>query len=103
MTGDTVIFRRGSKLELQGQFKDSEDEPIPLTGIVPSIYETWGSGMQDATVSVTDSLNGKFVVMLPTNVAKNLPLGRSSWFKVKFAYTGSSTTIVWPPVWLDTR
>jgi len=103
MTGDTILFRRGSTFEFQGQFKDSAGAPVPLTGIVPGIYETQGAGMQDATITVTDTATGTFIVSLEAEEAKKLPLGRNSWFKIKFTYDGSPSVVVFPPIWLDTR
>ena len=103
MTGDTIIFRRGSTFEFQGQFKDSAGVAISLQGITPSIYETQGSGMQDVTIAVSDVLTGKFIVTLSANEAKKLPLGRQAWFKIKFSYDSTPSIVVFPPIWLDTR
>ena len=103
MTGDTIIFRRGSTFEFQGQFKNSEGVPIALTGITPSIYETSGSGMQDTEIEVTDEATGKILVSLSMEEALKLPLGRNSWFKIQFAYDDSPSVVVFPPIWLDTR
>jgi hypothetical protein len=103
MAGDTIIFRRGSSFEFQGQFKDPAGVPISLEGIEPDIYETHGSGMQDATISVTDEALGKFLIYLPVEEANKLPLGKNSWFKIRFDYEGSESAVVFPPVWVDAR
>jgi hypothetical protein len=103
MAGDTIIFRRGSTFEFQGQFKDSAGVPISLVGVTPGIYETQGSGMQDVSVNTSDAALGKFLAYLPTDEAKKLPLGRNSWFKIKFDYDASATVVVFPPIWLDVR
>ncbi len=103
MAGDTIIFRRGSTFEFQGQFKDSLGAPIPLTGVTPGIYETHGSGMQDVSVNTSDAALGKFLAYLPEEEASKLPLGRNSWFKIKFDYDGSESVVVFPPIWLDVR
>jgi hypothetical protein len=103
MTGDTILFRKGSTFEFQGQFKDSAGVPVPLTGITPSIYETQGSGMQETTIEIVDVVTGKFVVKLTAEEALKLPDGRRSWFKIQFAYDGSPSVVVFPPIWLDAR
>ena len=51
MTGDTIIFRRGSTFEFQGQFTDEAGVAQDLTGVGLALYETEGAGMQMATYS----------------------------------------------------
>lgn len=103
MAGDTILFRRGSTFEFQGQFRDGSGAAVPLTGITPDIYQTEGSGMQDVSVNVVNAATGTFLAYLPKAEAEKLPPGRNSWFKIRFTYDGSSSVVVFPPIWLDVR
>jgi len=103
MTGDTIIFRRGSSFEYQGQLKDWEGNPMSLEWITPDIYETQGFDMQEMEISVLDIPLGKFIVRLKRDEALKLPLGRTSWFKIRFQYPFSPSVVVFPKIWLDTR
>jgi hypothetical protein len=103
MTGDTILFRRGSSFQFDGTYKDALGAPISLLGVALGFFETHGTGMQELAIVATDANAGKFQVTLSDVEAKKLPEGRNSWFKILFDFTGTQQKLCFPPIWLDVR
>lgn len=103
MTGDTILFRRGSSFQFDGTYKDSLGAPISLLGVVLNTFETHGTGMQELAITVVDAPAGKFQVTLSDTEARKLPEGRNSWFKILFDFTGTQQKLCFPPIWLDVQ
>lgn len=102
LRGDTITFWRGSTFLVQGELFDSAGDPYDYTLGTLDVYETYGFPLNKITIQETDKANGLFVAEISLEDAKILPLGRSSWFKLRISFPDTNSAVVLPPIWIET-
>ena len=101
MTGDTILFRKGTSFIVEGQMFGSDDLPFDYSDADLDLYDTLGFPKEAMIVTAGDKTEGKFHVDMTNIEAEKLKQGRFSWFKLRLTYPDNNTTVVMPPIWID--
>lgn len=101
MTGDTIMFRKGTSFIVEGQMFGSDGAPFDYSDANLDLYDTLGFPKEAMLVSEDDKTLGKFFLDMSNTEAEKLKQGRFSWFKLRLTYPDNDTTVVMPPIWID--